>query len=63
MAFESNVEWRGANLVGLSFEAIVLLDGELEDRDRILLMHAERARVEWGRKDVAAKLCPDDGAA
>ena len=55
LAFEAAVAWRGTNLIGLSFAGVILLDRELDNRDRILLMHAQRARTEWGRKSATAK--------
>ncbi len=55
LAFKAAVAWRGTNLIGLSFSGIILLDRELDDRDRILLMHAKTAIAQWGSKSVAAK--------
>ena len=55
LAFEATIARRGANLIGLSFTGIILLDRELDDRDRILLMHAKMAITQWGRKSAPAK--------
>ncbi len=55
LAFEAAVAWRGINLVGLSFAGVILLDRELDDRDRVLLMHAKMARTQWGSKNATAK--------
>ena len=54
LAFEASVAWRGINLIGLSFEHVIFLDQELDDRDRVLLMHANMARAQWGNKGPAA---------
>jgi hypothetical protein len=51
LAFEASVAWRGINLVGLSFTGVILLDRELDDRNRVLLMHAKMARTQWGNKN------------
>jgi len=53
LAFEASVAWRGVNLIGLSFKRVVFLDRELDDRDRVLLMHAKAARTQWGRHNAA----------
>ena len=53
LAFEAAVAWRGINLIGLSFERAIFLDRELDDRDRVLLMHAKMALTQWGSRSAA----------
>lgn len=54
LAFEASVAWRGINLIGLSFDRVIFLDQDLDDRNRILVMHAKMARTQWGSHNAAA---------
>ncbi len=46
-AFDAKVEWRRSNLVGLSFEKAISLEGNLDPPLQLLRMHAAAAKREW----------------
>jgi len=47
LAFESKVEWRRSNLIGLSFNKAISLNGNLDPPHQLLRMHAHAAKREW----------------
>lgn len=48
LAFDAEIKWRCGNMVGLSFDKVAFLNEPLESHQRILKMHAEQVRKEWG---------------
>jgi hypothetical protein len=48
MAFDAKIKWRCGNVIGLSFEKVTFLNETLEPHQRLLKMHADLVRKEWG---------------
>jgi len=46
-AFYVSVEWHRSNLVGLSFDKTISLEGNLGSPHQLLRMHAAAAKKEW----------------